>query len=152
MSKRMKVAFGCYLLALLLIALLGVIYLFRMEFMPYHAVALGKSWADIDQALQILLLALMKAFGGASLATAVAMGVLLVIPFRQGICWARWTIPVIGLVAELPALYATLSVTQNTPATPPWMGALFVVALLIAGFILSMGSKRIEQPVLQQSR
>jgi hypothetical protein len=65
MSKRMKIAFGCHALALLVIAAVGVIYLSRTQFMPYHAVALGKSWADIDQVLQILLLALIRALGGA---------------------------------------------------------------------------------------
>jgi hypothetical protein len=102
MSKRMKVAFGCHLLALLLIAIMGVVYLSRTQFMPYHAMALGKIWPDIDQALQILLLALMKAFGGASLAVGVGMAILLFIPFRRGVLWARCAIPVVGVVAELP--------------------------------------------------
>ena len=144
MSKKMKVVFGCHLLAILLIALSGVIYLFRTEFMPYHSVALGKSWAEIERALQILLLAFMKGFGGACLATAVAMGILLMIPFRKGAFWARWAIPVVGLVANLPTLYATLSVGLNTPATPPWIGVLLVTVLLIAGFILSVERKRGE--------
>jgi hypothetical protein len=50
MNKRVKVAFACHSLALLMTAASGVIYLFRTQFMPYHAVALGKSWADIDKA------------------------------------------------------------------------------------------------------
>jgi hypothetical protein len=145
MSKRLKVAFWCHLIALLLIALIGVIYLFRGQFMPYHAVALGRDWAGLDRALQVLLLALMKAVGGASLATAVAMVILLLIPFRQGPYWARWAIPVVGLVWVLPNLYGSVRVALNTPATPPWIGALVVVALLIAGFVLSMESKRREQ-------
>jgi len=117
-----------------------------MEFMPYHAVALGKSWADIDPSLQILLLALMKGTGGACLAAAVAMGVPLFIPFRQRLSWARWGIPVIGMVVQLPALYAMASVAINTSAQPPWIGSLIVMALLIAGVILSMEPKRLEQP------
>jgi hypothetical protein len=142
MSKRMKVAFGCHALALLIIAAVGVIYLSRTQFMPYHAVALGRSWADVDQVLQILLLALIRALGGACLATAFAMGILLVIPFRKGVFWARWAIPVVGLVAQLPLLYATLSVALNTPATPPWKGVLLIIVLLITGFILSVERKR----------
>ena len=138
MSKRMKVAFGCHLLALLMIAFAGALYLSRTQFMPYHAVALGKSWADIDQPLQTLILAGMKTGGGADLAIALAMGILLLIPFRQGLLWARWTIPVVGLVGEVPVLYATLSITFNTPATPPWVSVLLIVVLLIAGLVLSM--------------
>ncbi len=138
MSKRMKVAFGCHLLALLMIAFGGTLYLSRTQFMSYHAVALGKSWTDIDQPLQTLFLAGLKAGGGANLAIALAIGILLFIPFRQGLFWARWAIPVVGLASQMPVLYATLSVTLNTPATPPWIAVLFTIVLLIAGLVLSM--------------
>ena len=124
---------------------MGFVYLLRPEFMPYHAVALGKSWAEIDEILQILLLALMKVIGGAWLATAVAVSIMLVIPFRRGLFWARWAIPVVGLIAELPVLYATLLVARNTPASPPWLGVLFTVGMLAAGLILSLESRRAEQ-------
>jgi len=138
MSIRMKVGFWCHLLATFLIGIIGLIYLFRSEFMPYHAIAVGKTWAEVDPAFQILLLALIRVLGGAWIATALAMGVLLIIPFIQGIRWARWAVPAIGLVAEIPGLYATLSVTLNTPATPPWKGVVLIIVLLVAGFILSL--------------
>ena len=98
MSKRMKVAFGCHLLALLLIAAVGVVYLFRSQFMPYHAIAVGKTWAQVDPAFQILLLALIRLVGGAWIATALAMGILLFIPFRQCIRWARWAVPAVSRI------------------------------------------------------
>jgi hypothetical protein len=138
MSKRMKVAFGCHLLALLLIAAMGVVYLFRAQFMPYHAIAVGKTWAQVDPAFQILLLALIRLVGGAWIATALAMGILLFIPFRQSMRWAQWAVPTVGLVAELTTLYVTLSVTLNTPATPPWKGVVFIMVLLVAGFVFSL--------------
>jgi hypothetical protein len=138
MSIRMKVGFWCHLLAMLLIGIPGLIYLFRSQFMPYHAIAVGKTWAEVAPAFQILLLALMRTVGGAWIATALAMGIVLFIPFRQGMRWARWAVPAIGLVAELPALYATLSVTLNTPGTEPWKGVVLIIVLLVAGFILSL--------------
>jgi len=138
MSKKMKVAFGCHLLVLLSIGLWGVVYLFRTEFMPYHAIAVGKTWTQVDPAFQILLLALIRRVGGASIAIAMAMGILLFIPFRQGIRWARWAVPAVGLVAQLTALCVMLSVTLNTPATPPWKGVPLFMVLLVAGFILSL--------------
>ena len=94
MSKRMKVAFCCHLLVVLYLTL-GLIYLFRSEFMPYHAVAVGRSWSEVDSEIQILLLALIRALGGATFTAALSMGILLFIPFRQGIRWARWAIPVL---------------------------------------------------------
>ena len=138
MSIRMKTAFWCYLLALLPIGIFGMIYLFRSQFMPYHAIAVGKTWAEVDPSFQILLLALIRVLGGTWIATALAMGILLFIPFKQGMRWARWAIPAIGLVAELTALFATLTVTLNTPATPPWKGIVFIIVLLAVGLFLSL--------------
>jgi len=141
MSKRMKIAFCCHLFAILGLAIVGIIYIFRTEFMPYHAVAVGRNWAEVDSAFQILLLALIRAFGGASFSTALAMGIILFIPFKQGILWARWAIPIIGYATELPSLFVTLTVTLNTPATPPWKFVLLAMVLLLVGLILSLESR-----------
>jgi len=57
-----------------LISLLGFIfayiYLFRSEFMPYHAIAVGKDWADVAPEFQVLILALMRVSGGGWLGVA----------------------------------------------------------------------------------
>ena len=140
MSKRMKIAFCCHLLAILGLAMIGLVYLFRSEFMPYHAVAVGRNWAEVDSAFQILLLALIRVFGGANFSTALAMGIILFIPFRQGILWARWAIPSIGYATQLPSLFVTLSVTLKTPATPPWIFVVLGMVLLLVGLILSLES------------
>ena len=151
MSKRMKVAFCCHLLAILGLAIVGLIYLFRSEFMPYHAVAVGRNWAEVESPFQILILALVKAFGGTNFSTALSMGILLFIPFRQGIQWARWAIPAIGYAAELPSLYVTLTVTLNTPATPPWKAVVLVMVLLLIGLILSLESGENSQQIVNRS-
>ena len=140
MSKRMKIAFCCHLLAILGLTIMGLIYPFRTEFMPYHAVAVGRSWVEVDSAFQILLLALIRAFGGSSFSTALALGIILFIPFRQGILWARWAIPLIGYATQLPSLFVTLTVTLNTPATPPWKFVVLAMVLLLVGLVLSLGS------------
>ena len=119
MSWRLKVAFSCYLLDLLLLTVFALMYLLRSEFMPYHADAVGQSWAEVGPAFQILISALMKVTGGGWLATAIAIGVLLFIPFRKGMRWAYWAIPAIGLPISLSSLYATIYVAHNTPASPP---------------------------------
>ena len=106
--------------------------------MPYHAVALGESWTEVDPALQVLILALMKVAGGGWLATALAVEILLFIPFSKGARWSYWAIPIIGLPATLSSLYATIDVANNTPASPPWIAAALGTILFIVGFILSL--------------
>lgn len=151
MSGRVKVAFGCHLLVILGIGIIGLIYLFRTEFMPYHAVAVGHSWKEVDSAFQILLLALIRAFGGASFSTAVAMGIILFVPFRRGTQWARWSILAIGYAYYVPALIATLSVTLNTPATPPWKFIVMGMVVLLIGLILSLESGKKTEMIVDRS-
>jgi len=138
MSWNLKITFSCYLLGFLLLFALALTYLFRSEFMPYHAVAVGQSWAEVDPSFQILITALMKVTGGGWLATAFAVGILLFIPFRKGMRWAYWAIPVIGLSTSLTSLYATIYVARNTPASPPWIAAALGTILLVIGFLFSV--------------
>ena len=138
MSAKMRVAFGCHVLAMLVLAAFGVTYLFRPEFMPYHAVAVGIPWAEVNPSFQVLILALMRAIGGACLAVVVLESVLLFVPFRQGVAWAKWAIPAGGLVISAGALYAMILVGLNTPATPPWPAPVAGAFLLVAGLLISL--------------
>ena len=138
MNWKLKVAFFCHLLAALLLVTFGVTYLLRSEFMPYHAVAVGKGWTEVEPAFQILILNLMKVTGGGFLASALAMIILLLKALREGQRWSFWAIPIIGLMASLSSLYATINVGLNTPASPPWMAAALGTVLLIVGFIFSV--------------
>ena len=139
MITRLKLAFLCYSLAIVGLAAMGLLYFFRSEFMPYHAQAAGKTWAELDPGLRWLLLAYLKFMSGAWLAVSLAIGFMLFIPFRRGEAWARLAIPLVGLVSYGTALYGTLLVTFNTPASPPWLISALGVALIMAGFIFSIG-------------
>jgi hypothetical protein len=138
MNWRLKIAFACYLLVTLMLVIFALVYLFRSEFMPYHAVAIGQNWREVEPPIQILIMALMKVTGGGWLAVALAIGIMLFIPFRNGMRWAYFAIPVIGLTTSLTTLFVTLYVTFNTPATPPWTSAAIATLLLVVGFIFSV--------------
>jgi hypothetical protein len=134
----MRIAFWCYLLATLTATAFGVVYLVKPEFMPYHSVAVGMPWAAVAPSFQVLILALMRAVGGACLAFAVLQLTLLLIPFRQGAAWATWAIAVSGLVMCAGTLYAMMLVAQNTPATPPWIAPTAGAVLLVVALVLSL--------------
>ena len=138
MSWRLKVAFSCYLLGSLILISFALMYILRSEFMSYHAAAVGQSWTEVDPAFQIVISALMKVTGGGWLATAFAIGILLFIPFREGMRWAYWAIPVIALPAALTSLYSTTYLASNTPASPPTMAAALATILIAVGFIFSV--------------
>ena len=138
----MKLAFVCHFLTTILILVFAAIYLFRSEFMPYHAVAIAKDWAEVEPSFQTLILALMRAAGGAWLGVGVGMMLILMIPFRVGLHWAKWTLPLLGIIVSVSALYATLLVRWNTPANPPWIAAALGIILSLVGCWASVVESR----------
>lgn len=147
MTTTRKIAFGCYLGALLLITLIAVIYLFTPRLLSYQETAIGADWEGLSLGMQTQLLSLMRVSGGGYLATAAALAVILFIPFRQGQPWARWAIPAIGIPAIAIVNYAGLTIIQNTPARPPLIAGPVVILLLLAGwFLAGMRSQRATRP------
>ncbi|MBP7227578.1 MAG: hypothetical protein KA988_00580 [Longilinea sp.] len=124
------------LLALLCLAF-GLIYLLRPKFMPYHAQAVKREWEALDGGLQTLLIALMRTAGGGLLATGLAVGFLLP-ALVQGQTWVRYVLPLVGLTAVLPSLYATLIVRSRTGAKTPVAAGAAGAALAVLGFVLSV--------------
>jgi hypothetical protein len=90
-------AFICYLIASLGGVLMGLTYLVRSKFMPYHREALGQNWDQLDRRLQTLLIALMRSVGGAGVGASVSVLIMLFIPFRAGELWAHYAIPAVFL-------------------------------------------------------
>ena len=135
-SLRRKVAAGIYIGIALPSLALGAIYLFRPTFMPYHAVALGKEWVELDTATQALIKALMEVAGGGWLAFGTLMLLLVAFPIRRGERWARWAAPAASLLFYVPTLLATLSVLQQTPASPPWRANLGLCVAAVLAFLL----------------
>jgi len=120
----------------------AAMYLFRPEFMPYHEVAIGKPWNEMNEEYRVLIIALMRVSGGGWLATSVGMLLLLLIPFRKGRYWSYLGIPTIGLAALVPTFLATLIVKSNSSAVPPYILAASLIGLLIITIILSLIFKK----------
>lgn len=115
---------------------LGAIYLLRDSFMPYHAAALGTEWGDLSPATQVLIRALMKVAAGGWLALGALVLTLVALPIRRGERWARVAAPAALLLFYVPALLATLSVLQETPASPPWRINVVACLCAIGGLLL----------------
>ncbi len=115
---------------------LGSIYLFSSQFMPYHAEALSTDWEQLDSATQTLLLALMDVAGAGWLALGTGLLVLIFLPFRNNRKWAGYLIPALILLFYMPTLLATLNVLNQTPANPPWYGNAIALASALVGVII----------------
>lgn len=138
MSSLFLISFISYGCVALVSILFGLIYLAKNQFMPYHAKALDLSWSELEEKMQVLILALMRAAGGGFLATGLVISVLLIIPFRAGDTWSIYTIPAVSLCTSIGTLYATLLVKTKTPGTPPVILSFLALALTMIGFIFSI--------------
>jgi hypothetical protein len=141
--------------ALLVVVALGssqsaLRYLFATEFMPYHAVIIGKSWAQIDPSTQFMLLTMMKAMGAGTLAVAMAI---LCFAYRAAIGerWAGWAALFVGSCIWVPVLYLTMAAKAAKPqAQPPSEVVLGSLLLLLAAAILLWLAK--EKPKADQAK
>ena len=106
--------------------------------MPYHSLALAKSWELVEENTQTLILALMRVAGGGFVATGMAIVILLCIPFQAGESWANYSIFLISLVTSISSCYATFLVASRTPGNPPLWLSLATVVLSIIGFASSL--------------
>lgn len=144
MRAETKIAFGCYFTAVFAQAAAGAVYLLRQAFMPYHAVAAGMPWRDVPASLQVLILALMRIWGGASIILALALFILLFIPFREGQGWAFWAVPLLLLTNYAAMSYAMAQVDLNTSADPPWAFVLGGVFLTVTACVLTVAGHKKE--------
>lgn len=135
-GRRHGVAAVLYAGTALVSLALGATYMFRDSFMPYHAVALSRSWVELDPATQTLLKALMEVAAGGWFALGVLVLLLVVIPIRRGERWARLAAPAAILLFYVPTLLATVSVALQTPASPPWPFNAVACLCAVAGILL----------------
>lgn len=131
-------AYRCHGGAVVMLVLMGLTYALRKKFMPYHAIALGKEWEELDVPQQTIFLGSLRIIGNAWLAVSLALGLLLHFGFSAGLKWAIYGVPAIGLLACVPTLRAVLLVRATTPASPPRGAALIPIALFLAGLVCSL--------------
>ncbi|MCK5814827.1 MAG: hypothetical protein KAH07_02670 [Flavobacteriaceae bacterium] len=128
-----------YSSALILLGM-GLIYLFRNSFMPYHSDAISLEWNEVDSSTQFLLLALMKAVSGGFIAIAIVIAFLQRKFASAKLGWIPLLILIGGLTVSLASIYATLIVRFNSPAEPPTSLAMIGIFLLIIGYIFNRKS------------
>jgi len=116
----------------------GLAYLLKASFMPYHAETLSISWEELSPALQILILALMRAAGGGFFLAGLIIILLQRIYNRTRQKWIPSLVLLIGVILVLTTVYATLIVRLNTNANPPTLSSAAALVGLITGYIMNI--------------
>lgn len=133
---RHRVAAALYAGTALVSLVLGATYGLRDSFMPYHEVALGQSWGELEPATRVLVKALMDVAAGGWLALGALILLLVAVPIRRRERWARFAAPGALLLFYVPTLLATLSVLRQTPASPPWRFNVVACLCALVGLLL----------------
>ena len=141
MLNRKSTAGLCYGVTAAASLFMGLLYLLSPEFMPYHSAAIGQHWDEVTPDLQVLLLALIRVAGGGFLSLAIVIMVLLYRPWRDDAQWAQWLLPAAIIAVHGPTLWATLSVTLQTPASAPWAGPMAALTAAMLGFSLDISRR-----------
>lgn len=139
-----RAAFASYLLVVLGMLGTGITYLSTPRFLSYHAAAYGQSWNDVSAHLQLLYLAMVKAIGAPTLALALAIGVILFIPWRRHERWALWAVPLLSLAWGVPMLAIAMYVERMTGAATPWPALAVLDALVCAAAAISVSSRALR--------
>jgi hypothetical protein len=142
MKLRHKIGFGIYLLNLIMATAGGFVYFFSSKMMPYHAQVIGKSWAELDRGIQLIILALMQVLGAGVIAVSFIALVVLFIPFRRGERWTNWMLFLGFAVYSGLSFFVTFKVYLATNASTPWPLHIISMVLGLLAFLFSMGMEK----------
>jgi len=124
-------------LAVVLLLGMGLIYLLKNSFMPYHSEAVSLEWNEVYFGTQFLILALMRAISGGFIAIAIVIAFLQNKFSSTKIKWLPIIILISGLIVGITSIYATLIVKFNTAGSPPTLSIIIGILLLIIGYIFN---------------
>ncbi|WP_149195162.1 hypothetical protein [Luteimonas suaedae] len=135
-------AAASYALGFLLLLGFALAYLGRTEFMPYHSVAVGVAWTDIDARMRLLILALLRVIGSAWLVLAVTglFAVYVVFKHATGF-WPLIGLQIFALSVSLPPLLVAFHVKRKSSAPTPTGSAAAAILLCLLGFVLAITSE-----------
>ncbi|MFO1003912.1 MAG: hypothetical protein U0936_26580 [Planctomycetaceae bacterium] len=120
MNRIYGIALSLHLLPTVGFMLQGTVYLTTSEFMPYHAEALNVHWSELSLPYQGFVIGVIRGMGAGSFTVALALLIILLIPYRRRETWTYWAVPAIGLSFSILTAYAAFTIDVRTPASTPW--------------------------------
>jgi hypothetical protein len=119
-------------LALLVFALR---YFLNPTVMPYHLVAMGKRWDEVEPATRFILLALMRCAAAGYLTTTVAAVWLVIAGVMRHQAWANGALLMIFVSLLLPLTWVMLKVRRLTPGRPPIVASVIGLGATVVAFV-----------------
>jgi hypothetical protein len=111
--------------------------LFSNKFLPFHEKVLKKTWEEIENPLQIVILTLMRLTGLGFLIVSILLLVLPVINYYNRNRFYEYFTPILALIFCFGLFLINYSLYRQTKTDTPWKGSLYAIIALIAGIIIS---------------
>jgi hypothetical protein len=118
--------------------LFGVRYMRREAYLPYHAVVVGKPFAELEPGVQAIILGMLKIIGGGFATLGITL-LWLCFALHKGEGWAPWAVLTISAAALVPMLYVAITLRSFRPDAPtPVRPTLVMIILVVTGVGLSL--------------
>lgn len=126
---------------------MGLIYITRSQFMPYHSQALQIEWSALSPNYQGLLLGMLKGLAAGQIVAGLATLLMAAASLRHSARPYLVLLPVVCLGYSLLLTYAMYVVTSRTPGEPPLgLGVVAVLLALAASVMLHLGTRSGSNP------
>jgi hypothetical protein len=112
----------------------GLRYVFASKAMPYHLVAMGRHWNEIDDATKAILLALIHCAGAAYLAVSAASLWIVLAALIHGTNWANPALVTMYVVLLVPVTHAMQQVRRTTPGRPPISASVIGLSMALLAY------------------
>lgn len=117
--------------------LFGLRYFVTKQFMPYHAVVAGRSWAELEGGVQVIIVGMLRIIAGGLTTYGLAL-LWLLVPLSGRQLWAAWAALTLTAATVLPTLYVTIALRRAAPkARTPVVPAAIVLVMAIVGAAIS---------------
>jgi len=107
------------------------------KFLPFQEQASGKSWNELDQGIQSVVLVLMKITGLGFLVMAFLLMIVPIVNYVGNDRFNLYAIPAISLVYCLGLYLFNFQLYRRTGAKTPWKRSLAAAVVIAAGLFLS---------------
>jgi hypothetical protein len=112
--------------------------IFSTKFLPFHEKAANKTWGEIDNPLQFVILTLLRLAGLGFLVVSILLLVFPIINYFIPNNFYKLSIPFVALIFCTGLFFVNYSLYKKTKAETPWKGSLYAMLAIIAGIIISI--------------
>lgn len=138
MNHYHKISMVLYLVPAVGMIILGLVYLGHASILPYHQKALYEPWEKLTPNLQVLLNTLVRAIGAGALVGGLALGLIVLFPFRRGELWSTYAVPILSFLYIFTVILIARNLAKKTPGGPSLRLNLVVLMITLLALILSL--------------